>query len=177
MRSLALLILTFEMLLVQATGRLAAAADGHDRIPGRVLSENPAIAALIRGATERSTTFRRLMETIAATDGLVYVEEGKCGNSVRACLLLSVQPSGPFRLLRVFVNSRGAADCDLMGSIGHELQHAIEVLHDPHITDLASAYSFFDREGPTGSGRFETPAAIHVGNRVGLEACAQKKRR
>jgi len=64
-----------------------------------------------------------------------------------------------------------------MASIGHELQHAIEVLRDPHVTDMRSAYSFLDREGPTGSGRFETEAAIQVGLHVSAEACARTKSR
>jgi hypothetical protein len=177
MRSLALMILTFEILLVQDAGRLAAAADGHDPALVRVRSENPSIAALIGDATAWSATFRGLIETIAATDGLVYVEDGKCRNSVRACLVLSVKVAGPFRLLRVLVNRRGKVDCDLMASIGHELQHAIEVLSDPHVKDMHSAYSFFEHEGPTGSGRFETEAAIHVGHHVGLEACAHARAR
>jgi hypothetical protein len=176
MRSLALLILTFEILLVQDAGRLEA-EDGTDPAVVRVRSDNPSIAALIRDATGWSTTFRGLIETIAVTDGLVYVDEGQCGHSVRACLSLSVQVAGPFRLLRVLVNTRGSAACDLMASIGHELQHAIEVLHDPHVTDMRSAYLFFLHQGPTTSGRFETEAAIDVGHHVGLEACAHAKGR
>jgi hypothetical protein len=177
MRSLTLLILTFDMLLVQNAGRLAAAQAGNDPSLVRVRAENPSIAALIRDATGWSTTFRGLIETIAATDGLVYVDDGTCGNSVRACLVLSMKVAGPFRLLRVLVNRRGKADCDLMASIGHELQHAIEVLRDPHINDMQSAYSFFEHEGPTGSGRFETAAAIDVGHHVRVEACAHAKGR
>jgi hypothetical protein len=176
MRSLAMVILTLEVILVHDVGR-AATADGEGRIRGRVLSENAAIAALVREATERSPTFRDLLETIAATNGIVDVEEGKCGHSVRACLSLFVQAAGPFRVLHVLVINRGAADCDLMASVGHELQHAIELLRDPHITDLASAYSFFDRVGPTGSGRFETPAAVYAGDQVGREACGRRKSR
>jgi hypothetical protein len=177
MRRLALLILTFEMLLVQDAGPLAASEKENRPALVRVRSENPSIANLIRDATGSSTTFRGLIETIGATDGLVYVDEGACGNSVRACLVLSVKVAGPFRLLRVLVNSRGKTDCALMASIGHELQHAIEVLRDPHVTDMHSAYAFFDREGPTGRGRFETLAAFHVGHHVGLEACAHEKSR
>jgi hypothetical protein len=176
MRSVSLLlILTLEMLLVH-TGRLRAEEDPDPALV-RVRSDNPAIAALIRNATGWSTTFRGLTETIAATDGLVYIDEGQCGHSVRACLSLSVQVAGPFRLLRVLVNTRGAAACDLMASIGHELQHAIEVLRDPHVTDMQSAYLFFLHQGPTASGRFETEAAIDVGHHVGLEACAHAKGR
>jgi hypothetical protein len=143
----------------------------------RVRSDNPSIAAHIRDATRWSTTFRRLIETIAATDGLVYVEEGQCGHSVRACLSLSVQVAGPFRLLRVLVNTRGAAAGELMASIGHELQHAIEVLRDPHVTDTQSAYFLFTRAFGDSERTFETAAALNVGNHVGLEACAQAKGR
>jgi hypothetical protein len=177
MRSLAPLILTVDMLLVPDAGRLAAAQEGNNPALVRVRSEDPSIAAVIRDATARSTTFRGLMATIAATDGLVYVAEGPCRNSVRACLVLSVKVAGPFRLLRVLVNSRGKTDCDLMASIGHELQHAIEVLRNSHVTDMRSAYSFFEHEGPTGSGRFETAAAIEVGHHVRVEVCADTRGR
>ena len=138
MRRLALLILIFEMLFVQDAGLVAAAEKENRPALVRVRSENPSIENLIRDATGLSTTFRGLIETIAATDGLVYVDEGTCGHSVRACLVLSVKVAGPFRLLRVLVNSRGKTDCALMASIGHELQHAIEVLRDPHVTDMHS---------------------------------------
>jgi hypothetical protein len=51
-----------------------------------------------------------------------------------------------------------------MGSIGHELQHAAEVLADPSITDNRKLFFFFHRQGPGGEdGRFETSAAIQAG--------------
>ena len=45
---------------------------------------NPALAKLIRQATERSLTFRGLIDSIEASDGIVYVDEGECGRGVRA---------------------------------------------------------------------------------------------
>jgi hypothetical protein len=126
------------------------------------------IAVIIRDASERSTTFRQLLARIDATDGLVFVDDGTCGHSVRACLSLSVKVAGPNRLLRITVDAR-RRDCQLMADIGHELQHAIEVLSDPHVTDMQSAYAFFDREGRTGSDRFETPTALQAGDRVSHE--------
>ena len=39
-----------------------------------VRSHSPAILALIRQASERSATFRDLLETINASSGIVYVE-------------------------------------------------------------------------------------------------------
>ena len=56
-----------------------------------------------------------------------------------------------------------------MAAIGHELRHAVEVLSDPAVTNDRAIYFFYDREGPTGSGRFETAAAV----RAGLEVWAE----
>jgi hypothetical protein len=97
----------------------ATAAGGTARTGGpplaRVRSNTPSIAAIIQDAAERSPLFRRLIETIDATDGLVYVDEGKCGHGVSACLVLSVQVAGPHRLLRILVDPhKHKRDCDLM---------------------------------------------------------------
>jgi hypothetical protein len=134
----------------------------------RVRSESPSIATTILDAIERSATFRSLIETIDATDGLVYVAEGKCGHSVSACLALSVKVVGAYRLLRILVNTHENR-CDLMASIGHELRHAIEVLGEPGVTSNARMYLFFQHEGPTNDGRFETEAAVRTGNEVGAQ--------
>jgi len=137
----------------------------------RVRSENPLLSAAIVQGAERSTTFRRLIERIDATDGLVYVMEGKCGQGVRACLHMSLELSGTNRLLRILVNPRRAPGCELMGSIGHELQHALEALSNPNVRTSFGLSSFFHRIGPEGPRRFETPEAIHVGLAVEKEAC------
>lgn len=160
MPTLLLLLLTLELLSTQVQD-----------MP-RVRSESPFIATAIASAVERSVTFEQLLASIQGTDGLVYVEEGLCGHGVRACLSLSIKMAGPFRLLRIMVDRRGS-ECALISSIGHELQHAIEVLRDPHVTDMHLMYSFFERQGSSGLGRFETEAANRVGLRVGNEACGR----
>jgi hypothetical protein len=143
----------------------------------RVRSNTPSIAAVIHVAAQRSTAFRHLIATIGATDGLVYVDDGKCGHSVSACLLLSVTVAGPHRLLRILVdlNVRNS-DCEIMASIGHDLRHAIELLSEPNIRNYHAAWSFFDREAPTDRdlGRFETPAAVRTGLAVLAEVCPRK---
>src|SRR3989442_847725 len=63
----------------------------------RVRSDSPVIVELIRQATERSTTFKGLVATIDHTDGIVYVVLGACGHGVRACLVLTVAATGPYR--------------------------------------------------------------------------------
>jgi len=183
MRKLALLMLTFNVGLGHGAGPFgraqAAEQDATEtRIP-KVRSNSPEVAALIGRASDASATFRRLTATIDGTDGLVYVDDGKCGHGVAACLLLAVQVSGPFRVLRIKVDAR-RLDCVLMAQIGHELQHAIEILSDPHVTDGVSAFSFFERIAPGGPisdrGRFETAAAERTGLDVRREACNAKGR-
>ena len=100
-----------------------------------VRSNNQALRNLITSAAEQSPTFRRLIDTINATDGLVYIEPGACRHGVRACLV-SVKSTGRQRVLFVKVQI-DRADRALMGAIGHELQHAVEVLSDPAVTDYS----------------------------------------
>jgi hypothetical protein len=64
----------------------------------------------------------------------------------------------------------------LMASIGHELQHAVEVLSDPAVTDSHSMFFFYKRlSGDTG--RFETRAAIDAGLDVLAEVRAHSRGR
>jgi hypothetical protein len=122
---------------------------------------DPSIAALIQEGAERSGTFQRLVETIDASDGLVYVERGKCGHHVRACLALTVTVAGPNRILRIVVEPKRNHE-EQLAAIGHELQHAVEALGDPHVTDYHTLYSLFNSIGSSELGWFETHAAIQT---------------
>jgi hypothetical protein len=157
------------------TSRASAAADAE--VPtntirtssSHVRSANPAIVSLIAQATERSATFRRLVEDIDASDSYVYVNEGKCGHGVRACFV-SVTASKANRYMRVVVDTK-KADWDLMGSIGHELRHTIEVIGNPQVRDNTAKYFFYEQIGSqgTGAGARETQAAADAGNQVRSE--------
>jgi hypothetical protein len=133
-------------------------------------SANPVSPYRSKGI-ERSMTFRELIEAIGATDGMVYIHDGKCGRSVRACLHLSVAINGPYRYLRILVDLRKAPDCELVASIGHELQHALEALGNPRVRSTPEIFHFFHRRGPTESGTFETIEAVETGLQVEREAC------
>jgi hypothetical protein len=93
----------------------------------------------------------------------------RCGHGVRACLALSVKQAGPSRLLRVVVDVK-KVDWDLMGSIGHELHHAVEVLSEPSVNSSSAIYLFCRSAGEPSGDRFETPAAIKAGHAVRREA-------
>ena len=145
-----------------------AAASMNAPATGRVRSSNAVIGRVLKEASDRSRTFRRLVEAINVSDGTVYVEEGKCRYAFRACLV-TVTTANAHRYLWVKVDTR-TAEWDLMGSIGHELQHAIEVLKDRTVTSGFAMYYFYLGEGSHSIGlAFETDAAIVVGEAVRAE--------
>lgn len=129
-------------------------------------SRSATIAGIILHASELSGTFGHMVDIINASNAIVYVEEGRCGGNVRACLV-SVTPAGPHRrILHVRVDVR-KPDADLVGSIGHELYHATEVLDYPAVTTDLAMHSLYRRIGfPIPGGAFETNGAIEAGAAV-----------
>src|SRR5687768_5419835 len=92
-----------------ATGAILAAplkAAGQDGALHRlrVRSHSPDIVRLIEQVSERSTTFRKLIDIINASNGIVYVEEGRCSFAVRACLV-AVTPAVGYRILNVRIDT------------------------------------------------------------------------
>ncbi len=147
------------------TQPVAAAGDEPPLV--RVRSTDPSLAALIDRAATQSTTFQGLVATIQRSNGMVQIEAGPCGHGVRACLLLWLEMAASNRFLRIYIDRRhGDSDVDVMASMGHELQHAVEALSEPGITDSVRLYNFFGRLAPTNNTRFETKAGIFVGNLV-----------
>ena len=142
--------------------------DAQSEMGPRVRSTNPAIAQAIAEGEARSITFRSLVQKIEGTDGIVYVERGRCGHGVPACLSLSVVSGGGFRLLRILVDSARSV-ASLIATIGHELQHAIELLTEPGVRTMAAAYNFYLREAPTSRDAFETTAAVRAGIAVAAD--------
>ncbi len=116
----------------------------------RVRSSHAYLRAMIDQAVTRSSTFRRIVAAIEATDGIVYVEHGDCKHGVRACLVLDVTAAAGYRILRIIVDAR-QPDWDVMASIGHELRHALEVLEDPGLVDTPGVYLFY-ATGAAGEG-------------------------
>lgn len=162
---LSLVIAPSERPLAQASASAPPVSSPDAGAIVRVRSTDERVSALIARAVDQSATFRRVRDRIDATDGIVYVEPGRCG-ALRACLASRVTVSGPNRILFVFVDpERGA--CDVMASIGHELWHAIEVLRERWIKSDGEMYSFIakgrERNPPAW---FETPEAIRTGQEV-----------
>ena len=131
----------------------------------RVRTNDPALAALIQEATDRSPTFRHLAERIQASDGMAYIVRGRCGHNVRACLALWVGVAPPNRLLRVVVDPHEGYE-EVMASIAHELRHVLEVLDEPGVRSRADMFFFYTRDRPWQGQAFETQAAVEAGHVV-----------
>ena len=165
-RTTRLLMVGVMTMGLMAGARPAVAAGVDAPVNPRVRSSNPSIAMVIKQAIELSKAFRSLVETISASDGTVYVEKGQCGRAVRTCLV-AVTLAGANRNLWVKVDTR-LRDLDLMGLIGHELQHAVEVLSDRTVTNNVAMFFFYQRSGRPHPKHFafETDAAIQAGEAV-----------
>jgi hypothetical protein len=162
-------------LLAGSVSETAAYADqvhGEQITPSgplsRVRSEHPVIRRQIIDGLTRSATFRRLVETIEQTDGVLYVQHGQCGHGVRTCLALSMTLAGRYRVLRLILDPQRQDD-EALASLGHELQHAAEVLGDHNIRTSTQMYYYFRWIGHSGrvtEQTFETRAAIEAGNTI-----------
>ena len=135
----------------------------------RVRGGSQRMVAAIHDAVAGSQTLRNLIDQIDRTDGIVYVMEGTCKHGVRACLLLTMTLMGPNRVLWILVDPR-KIDCDLMRSIGHELQHAVEVLSHHRIRSGSAMTLLYMKQGTAREGgHFETDAAMKAGDAVRVE--------
>jgi hypothetical protein len=155
-------------LLVSQESR-AAAEQANPGSPAGVRSSHSVLAKLITRATEQSATFRGLVEAIKVQDGIVYVEAGECGHNVGSCLV-GITTAGRFRMLWIKLDTE-KRDADLIASIGHELQHAVEILSDSGVRNGAEMFLYYLRMGRRAPGPivFETTAAIEAGTAVRAE--------
>ena len=122
------------------------------------------IAQLIADAPAASVTFRGLVAAIDATNGIVYVESGQCGHGAQACLVHSIQ--SPDRIASSTSSSTRAETAELIGAIGHELHHAMEVLSEPGITTTQGMFYRLFGGSMSATGRFESKEAVEAGFQI-----------
>jgi hypothetical protein len=155
-----------EIREVQSQSSAAVAGKPSLMAPyARVRGMSARVVAIMDTAAAESETFRGLVNQINHTDGMVYVTEGDCASGVRACLPLMMTAMGAHRVLRILVDGR-EADRDLMAAIGHELQHAVEVLSYRSVKSATAMILLYKRICDVCGRSFETNAAVRAGNAV-----------
>ena len=163
--------------LVLALSLTATVQDSASWPVESVRSSSAQIIALLVNGVRDSAMLKRLIDTLESNDGIVYVELGTCrrgADKLNACLVNDVVAAGGRRYLRILVDLRKDPG-DLTGSIGHELQHAVEVLSDRSVTSTASMLAFYQGDGRNGARSFETSAAVDAGLSVAREISASRR--
>ena len=121
---------------------------GVDRPGGRAVADVPGA-----GRDDRRQRWDRLCGTGPNAAG-----------GVRACFV-AVAEAGPNRLLKVVVDTR-KAEWDLMGSIGHELRHTIEILETPRVRTSTQMYFFYEKRKKRDAPFVRNGAAVDAGQSV-----------
>jgi len=160
----------------------AVPAAASDADTPRVRSTDAAVLALVREGSERSATFRTLVDTIAQSNGIVYIESGYCAfGHLNACLLRFIAFSHGDRYLRIIVTadkSRRSHD-QLLALIAHELRHALEVIEHPDVVDVPTMEALYRRIGTPETGGltgYETSAARAAGDETFSELSGRGRR-
>ncbi len=166
-----------RVLAAAATGgAVPGAGAGEDKplVRTHVRGADAAASALLETGKSRSATFRRLVETLEASDVVVYVARGP---RTAPADLRFVSASAYGRHLRVTL-SVAQDQAKLLALLGHELQHAVEVASAPSIVDAASMQRWYEAHGVIGArGGLCTRAAQETAAAVAWEIGCSRGRR
>ena len=151
---------------------------GDQMMASAVRSSDAQLQSLLIEGCRLSPTLRRLSDAIGRTDGVVYLTTGPCRpRTFRACLLHTIVDTGNARYLWIRLGAN-ADSRELVVSMAHELQHAVEVLSHNDVRskrDLLDWYRFGESQafGTTSLANpfrsYETTAAIDVADAVRSE--------
>ncbi|MDP3720567.1 MAG: hypothetical protein Q8T13_22620 [Acidobacteriota bacterium] len=137
----------------------------------RIRPQDTRSAQLLRDGMARSDTFRALVERLEASNVFVYVSVSPLIKSSLAGQLNWMTQAGRYRYLRATLNA-GLGTDQQIATLGHELQHAVEVLDDELVVCEKSLEALYRRIGQPSratSAGWETLAAQETGYRVRRE--------
>ena len=159
---------TAPVAMAEAARGTEALLTARDR---RVRTNDERIQMLLAQGIRRSATFASLVAALSATDVIVYIEPVRqLPSKLSGRLLLISQGRGAQRYLRIQVMSQTAAN-DLISTIGHELQHALEIAAAGDVQDQLGLERLYQQIGRTGLDKhsYDTEAAQNTGRRIRSE--------
>ena len=138
----------------------------------RLRATDARLARLVKESLNRSGTFADMARALENSDVILHVvpsEELRCGVLAR---LLFVGDTGKVRYLRAEILMR-RANPDLIGTIAHELQHALEVAARPDVRDEQGLRRLYEEIGQSRRlDTFDTRVAQQLGWQVRSEVLA-----
>jgi len=140
---------------------------------------------LLRFGNERSARFRELVDTLEASNVIVYIDVRQASEHPVSGGLTFIGESNGLRWVRATVDSgthsfaRTCQDIVRLTSIlGHELQHALEASQAPSLVDEREFASYFRSIGVDEGPRvLDTMAARRTGSLVADELRGMTRRR
>jgi len=144
---------------------LIAAPAFADAEHSRVRCLDPQSVQLLDAVREQSSTVRRMLERLEASDMITYIRIAPSFGRVRATTrIIGHVREARFVLISI---TTFAAEGDRVLLLGHELQHAVELADAPWVRDDSGMVEMYERIGWRESTlTFETPAAVEAGRRV-----------
>ncbi len=162
--------------MIRTIWTLALLLSVHDP---HIRSQHAELLDAVTAGARTSPTLRRLVDRIESSDVVVYLETRRSPSAFVAAHLSFISAAGGRRYLHVVVDPKYAG-CQLIGLLGHELQHAAEIAAEPSVVDERSLAAYYRRVGFTAGGaeaeRFDSQAAIDAGRRVMRELLAPEFR-
>jgi len=141
----------------------------------RIRPQDPRLEHVIREGIARSATFRNIVNRIEAGNVFVYVSLTPNLRPSLAGKLTWMTQAGAFRYLKATLSTEQNT-MQMIATLAHELQHALEVSDDPGVVDQRSMLGLYQRIGrPSASGikeMWETVAARDTGLQVHRELFA-----
>jgi hypothetical protein len=169
MRWLLSIVLCSVVLVTNAyAGPLDRSHDGG----ARIRPQDARSTQLLRDGIARSETFRALVDRVEASNVFVYVQISPFIKAGLAGKLTWMTQAGPYRYLRATLSPEQTPD-QIIASLAHELQHAVEVMEDHLVVDERTLVALYKRIGRPSSAAvvsgWETIAAQETGFRVRRE--------
>jgi hypothetical protein len=141
----------------------------------RIRPQDPRLVDLIRAGLTRSATFRDIVHRIEAGNLIVYVSLSPSMKANLAGKLTWMSKAGMFRYVKATINTEQSSD-QMIATLAHELQHALEVGGDESVIDQRSLAGLYKRIGrpsiSTVIAGYETAAAQETGFQVRRELAA-----
>ena len=154
---------------------LAPSTNGNTARPGlverefRVRGVDAHARELIEIGAAGSRTFRQLLDRLAASDLIVYIQTvSRLRGGITGQLTFAADV-GRHRFVRIAIVLDGSST-DRIAALGHELQHAVEVAEAEDVFDQDALAKLYQRIGVRGGEHiYDTVAAQEMGRTVRRE--------
>lgn len=159
--------------LIASSSTIASVPTGEVRLR----PQDARLEQVLKDGAARSATFKALVDRIEASNVIVYLSLNPLMKSNLSGALTWMTRTGAFRYVRASISTDLPFD-QMIATVAHELQHAVEVIEDESVTDEKSLVALYKRIGRQSSNaapaRWETEAAQATGFQVRRELIATR---